>query len=222
MKPQSKRPPRWVIAASIGGLLATILVVRSIQPPVAPSAAPPASLETTANQAGEDRVLGHYPYKEAPESELEAINADGGIRLRQKAAQSYNAMVAAAQADGISISALSGFRSVKEQESVFVDVKQERSQTASDRAKVSAPPGYSEHHTGYAIDVGDGNVPATNLSPDFENTAAFQWLQTNAVKYSFELSFPKNNPQGVTYEPWHWRFMGDKASLETFLKAKGK
>ena len=105
---------------------------------------------------------------------------------------------------------------------MFFEVKQERSQSVTDRANVSAPPGHSEHHTGYAIDVGDGNASATNLSPDFENTAAFKWLEVNATKYNFELSFPKNNTQGVTYEPWHWRFVGDRTSLETFFKARGK
>jgi len=70
------------------------------------------------------------------------------------------------------------------------------------------------------VDIGDGNTPATNLSPDFENTAAFKWLEKNAPYYSFEISFPKNNPQGVSYEPWHWRFVGDRDSLETFYKAK--
>jgi zinc D-Ala-D-Ala carboxypeptidase len=218
---KSKRPPRWAVAGAIVGLLGLFLIVRSIvtSGSTATNPAPPPS---TAAKPGEDRVLGHYPYKEAPEADLESISSDGGIRLQKDAAKAYNDMVAAAQADGISLSPLSGFRSVKEQEAVFFDVKQARSQTASDRANVSAPPGHSEHHTGYAIDIGDGNVPAVNLSPDFENTAAFKWLETNAVKYSFELSFPKDNKQGVTYEPWHWRFVGDRTSLETFFKAKEK
>ena len=91
---------------------------------------------------------------------------------------------------------------------------------ATKRAEVSAPPGYSEHHTGYAVDIGDGRTPATNLNTNFENTAAFKWLEENAAYYSFELSFPKGNPQGVSYEPWHWRFVGDPDSLETFYKAQ--
>jgi D-alanyl-D-alanine carboxypeptidase len=45
-------------------------------------------------------------------------------------------------------------------------------------------------------------------------------LQNNAAQYSFELSFPENNPQGINYEPWHWRFVGDSHSLETFYKAQ--
>jgi D-alanyl-D-alanine carboxypeptidase len=65
-------------------------------------------------------------------------------------------------------------------------------------------------------------VPAANVSPDFEHTAAFKWLEANAARYSFEISFPKGNAQGVSYESWHWRFIGDINSLETFYKARGK
>ncbi len=219
---KSKRPPRWAVMGAIVGLLGLGLLVRTIVGSGNTPTNSPTASTTATTQPKDDRVLGHYPYPEVPESELQAVSADGGIRLQKNAAQAYNEMVAAAQADGVILSPLSGFRSVKEQESVFFDVKQARSQTASDRANVSAPPGHSEHHTGYAIDIGDGNVPAVNLSPEFDNTAAFKWLEVNAVKYSFELSFPKDNKQGVTYEPWHWRFVGDRASLETFFKAKDK
>jgi zinc D-Ala-D-Ala carboxypeptidase len=167
-------------------------------------------------------MLNHYPYPEVAASELESINGDNGIRLRKSAAQAYQAMNAEAQAAGITLVPLSAFRSVQEQEEVFFGVKQERSQTVRERAGVSAPPGYSEHHTGYAIDLGDGAASASNLSTDFENTEAFKWLVAHAPKHNFELSFPKNNAQGVNYEPWHWRYVGDSASLEMFFKAKNK
>lgn len=163
---------------------------------------------------------GHFSYPEAPPQQLQPITADGRIKLRQPAAEKFKAMVAAARAQGIILVPISGFRSIAEQQHLFFDIKAQRGQAAAERASVSAPPGYSEHHTGYAVDIGDGNVPATNLSPKFENTAAFKWLQANAPKFSFELSFPKNNSQGVSYEPWHWRFVGDRQSLETFYKSK--
>lgn len=165
-------------------------------------------------------VLGHYKYAEAPAEDLEAISDDGGIRLRKAAAESFKTMVAAAQAEGISVSAVSGFRSIAEQQELFFKVKEARVQTAAERANVSAPPGYSEHHTGYAVDIGDAS--GANLTPEFENTNTFHWMQTNAARYSFELSFPKNNSQGVTYEPWHWRYVGNSSSLETFYKARSK
>lgn len=190
----------------------------------ASTAEPTTSTEAlSSSPRGPDIVLGnsgHFAYKEAPSLELQPIGRDGRLKLRKAAARQYNAMVAAARTQGAILVPISGFRSVAEQQHLFFDVKAQRGQVAAERATVSAPPGYSEHHTGYAVDIGDGRVPATNLSPNFEKTAAFRWLQANAARYSFEMSFPKNNSQGVSYEPWHWRFVGDRDSLETFYKAK--
>lgn len=168
-----------------------------------------------------DTLLGHFPYQEAPAAELQPITPDGSIKLRKAAAEAFKAMQAAALADGVNIIPISGFRSLADQKYLFFDVKAERGQIATKRAEVSAPPGYSEHHTGYAVDIGDGNVPSTNLSIDFEKTEAFKWMQANAAHFSFELSFPRDNPQGISYEPWHWRFVGDIHSLETFYKVRG-
>ena len=173
---------------------------------------------SAADRSGENNLLGHLAYEEAPVQELAAIVADGTFKLRQPAAEAFLDMQAAAQRDGVSLVPLSAFRTLSDQEYLFFELKAQRGQVASERAEVSAPPGYSEHHTGYAIDIGDGYVPSVDLSVGFENTAAFQWLQANAAYYSFELSFPPDNPQGIAYEPWHWRYVGDRHSLETFYK----
>ena len=140
--------------------------------------------------------------------------------MRSAAAEKFLQMQTAAKADGVILVPISAFRDAKTQEQLFFGVKEQKVQDASKRAEVSAPPGYSEHHTGYAVDIGDGNAPATNLETEFAKTAAFRWLEQNALKYSFELSFPLGNKQGVSYEPWHWRFVGDRDSLETFYKAR--
>jgi D-alanyl-D-alanine carboxypeptidase len=142
------------------------------------------------------------------------------MRLRKAAAKAFIEMQSDARRSGVILMPISAFRSKATQEKLFFEVKKQRNQQTRKRAEVSAPPGYSEHHTGYAIDIGDGRAPATNLSSSFANTAAFRWLQNNAAQYSFELSFPENNPQGINYEPWHWRFVGDSHSLETFYKAQ--
>jgi zinc D-Ala-D-Ala carboxypeptidase len=165
-------------------------------------------------------LLGHLPYDVAPTSTLVPVTADGSFKMRSVAAQKFQEMQAAAKAEGVNLAIISAFRDLETQEQLFFGVKEQRSQDAKKRAEVSAPPGYSEHHTGYALDLGDGNAPATNLETDFANTAAFRWLEQNALKYSFEMSFPPNNKQGVSYEPWHWRFVGDRDSLETFYKVR--
>lgn len=186
-----------------------------------PAPAPSSTANSPASQP--DIVLGHaghFAYSEAPQEDLQPIVADGRIMLRKAAAKHYLAMVAAARVAGVILVPISGFRSIADQQTIFFSIKDERRQTVSQRAEVSAPPGYSEHHTGYAVDVGDWSVPATNLNPDFDKTPAFKWLSANAARFNFEMSFPKHNPQGVSYEPWHWRFVGDRNSLETFYKAK--
>lgn len=170
-------------------------------------------------------LFGHHPYSEAPLNQLRTIGRAGDgyeIKLREAAAKSYLKMEADAKADGVDFVVISGFRTIAEQQELFFEISKQRNQTPAQRAKVSAPPGHSEHHTGYALDIGDGAVPSANLSTSFEKTAAYQWLQNNAAKYGFEMSFPPNNPQGVMYEPWHWRFVGDDDSLITFYKKQSR
>ena len=184
-----------------------------------PSPAKPiAKVESSQPPEEVENILGHLPYEEAPQSELKAVTADGSIRMRTAAADKFRKMQTSAQSEGVILTPLSGFRSIVQQNELFFNVKEERVQETSQRADVSAPPGYSEHHTGYAIDIGDGRAPETNLNENFEKTAAFGWLEKNAPRYSFELSFPRDNPQGISYEPWHWRFVGDSNSLKTFYK----
>lgn len=180
---------------------------------------PTVNISSNPNNDASDALLGHLTYSEAPASELEAISSDGQIRLRKSAAEAYQRMSADAAAAGVTLTPLSGFRSISDQDHLFFRVKEERNQATANRAAVSAPPGHSEHHTGYAIDIGDGARADTNLSESFETTAAYQWLAANAARYSFELSFPRDNPQGVSYEPWHWRYVGDQDSLKTFYRA---
>lgn len=227
----SRRLPRLLIGGVLGlgaSLLSIFFWLRfapeinSVPSTVAPLPDPDAQSEAPPPEPLEDveNILGHLTYEEAPETDLEALGPDNSIRLRTAAAEKFRQMQQAARAEGIILAPLSGFRSETEQDYLFFNIKEQRGQVASKRAEVSAPPGHSEHHTGYAIDIGDGRVPATNLQPSFEQTAAFRWLEQNAPRYSFELSFPRNNPQGISYEPWHWRFVGDSHSLKTFYKAR--
>lgn len=215
----------FAVLAAISGLIFYIAAPKNNankQPLPTVSASPNTQDSDSVNKEAEDNaLLGHLEYQEAPESEIVAVNANGKrIRLRKSAGKKFEQMVEDARKAGVRLVPISGFRSVQEQEKLFFSISRQRNQRPAERASVSAPPGRSEHHTGYAVDIGDGAVPATNLSEKFENTKAFKWLEANAAKYGFELSFPKDNPQGVSYEPWHWRFVGDRDSLETFYKGR--
>lgn len=112
-------------------------------------------------------------------------------------------MAADARAVGLSLTVLSAFRSV-ERQAERVRRKIATGSAIADILSVTAPPGYSEHHTGMAVDI--GTEDGTTLDSSFEHTAAFAWLQQHAASYGFHLSHPRGNPQGYTYEPWHWRF----------------
>lgn len=227
---QGSKSVKWIVIAVIAGTVALVAGVLMAwqggmlgllnNSEVAQTEQTDPNAPADPNAARTETLLGHFPYKEAPPEDLQPISSDGRILMRQAAARAFLDMKEAARSQGVSLVPISGFRSEEDQKYLFFEVKAQRGQVAMERAEVSAPPGYSEHHTGYAVDIGDANLPATDLSPNFENTPAFQWMEENAAYYSFELSFPKGNTQGVSYEPWHWRFVGDRDSLETFYKAR--
>ncbi|SBO42331.1 D-alanyl-D-alanine carboxypeptidase family protein [Cyanobium sp. NIES-981] len=171
-----------------------------------------------AQQSADGRLLGHFPYPEAEPSLLVSVGT--GLELHRDAAEALLAMLRAADRDGVSLEVLSAFRSQDLQKDIFFGVKAERNQNARERAEVSAPPGFSEHSTGYAVDLGDARLPQTNLSTGFEETPAYRWLERNAARYHFTLSFPRDNAQGVSYEPWHWRFEGTADALRMFEPAQ--
>ncbi|HEY9627667.1 MAG TPA: M15 family metallopeptidase [Coleofasciculaceae cyanobacterium] len=198
----------------------TVGTVASPTAQSSPGAASSQVSSEVATASPTQTTMNHFPYSEAPQGELTPITPNGDILMRKAAAAKFVEMQDAARAAGISLEPISGFRSQEDQNHLFFDVKAQRGQDTATRLEVSAPPGYSEHHTGYAVDIGDGDRPELNLQTEFETAQAFQWLKENAAFYSFELSFPKNNTQGVSYEPWHWRFVGDRNSLETFYRAK--
>jgi D-alanyl-D-alanine carboxypeptidase len=67
---------------------------------------------------------------------------------------------------------------------------------------VSALPGYSEHHTGRAIDITTPDFKP--LTEEFEHSSAFKWLTQRANEFGFTMTYPRNNEFGIAYEPWHW------------------
>ncbi len=176
-----------------------------------------ANLENT--KESDSSLLGHLPYKETTKEKLVFIEPH--IWVHKDMSQALLQMQTDAKEEGVFLVFLSGFRSIKLQDEIFYSLKSIRNQIASERARVSAPPGYSEHSTGFAIDIGDANRRETDFEVEFENTIAFRWLKNNAAKYHFRLSFNKNN-QNVDYEPWHWRYEGSIEALKAFEASNRK
>lgn len=122
--------------------------------------------------------------------------------LASDAALAWNTMQAAALRDEVLLDAISGYRSHDYQLGIF-ERKLARGQAIEDILTVNAAPGYSEHHSGRALDIGTVDEPPAEES--FERTPAFAWLRDNAAGYGFHMSYPRDNPHGIVYEPWHWR-----------------
>lgn len=122
-------------------------------------------------------------------------------KMTRQAARAWFAMRDAAAIDGIEIQVVSAFRPVDYQAGI-IKGKLDAGQCIEDILKVSAAPGYSEHHSGRALDLtSPGFEP---LQEEFENSPAFTWLGESAGRFSFRMSYPRNNHHGIAYEPWHW------------------
>ncbi|MEL6555404.1 MAG: M15 family metallopeptidase [Cyanobacteria bacterium J06621_11] len=165
-----------------------------------------------------EQLLNHRRYEVRDPATLVPLNSDSRLLLAPDAQAAITEMIEKAKAEGVQLGVISGFRTLADQDYLYFDLKAERGQSAQTRAEVSAPPGYSEHHTGYAADFIDESKPDTHLEESFETTAAFRWMEKNAAFFNFELSFPKENEANVSYEPWHWRYVGNQESLELFYK----
>ena len=182
------------------------------------STSPPPSIPSSLSHQTEAAI--HLPYTENAQNLVEIGSFyDRKILLNSEAASAFKQMQLAAKQEGIDIIPISGFRSVIDQEKLFKKQTQ-RQGSEQAAARLSAPPGFSEHHSGYTLDLADGKSPNTVLKFAFDSTEAYRWLKTHAMQYGFELSFPKNNYQGVSYEPWHWRFISSPRAQTIFQEAR--
>lgn len=110
-----------------------------------------------------------------------------------------------ALADGEVLFIVSAFRGVERQIEI-IRRKLDSGDSIDRILTVCAPPGYSEHHTGRAVDVGTSG--SALLEPEFGQTSAFDWLGRNAGAFGFSLSYPAGNSYGYAHEPWHWCYRG--------------
>jgi D-alanyl-D-alanine carboxypeptidase len=174
--------------------------------------------------APDGRAFGHLPYGDAAETELVRLPSDYSVGnpcvVRRDIVPDLLRLFDAARGDPAvmgQIKAMSCQRSIERQRSVFC----RGSDSAADRAISVAPPGYSEHSTGYALDFA---VRPANGCPDAEAcmaaTPAAKWLRANAPRFGFEQSFPGSNKQNVKWEPWHWRWVGVSAGAPGASRAR--
>ena len=122
-------------------------------------------------------------------------------RLTPATAAAWQSMQNVAADDGIELVLVSGFRSFEYQAGLIRN-KLEAGQQIDAILKVNVAPGYSQHHTGNAVDIATPGFKP--LLEEFEESPAFAWLRDNAIQFGFSMSYPRDNPEGIIYEPWHW------------------
>lgn len=147
---------------------------------------------------------GLFEYEEASCLEVVEVGADGKDHLLVPgAANAWRNLKAAALGDSIFLFIVSAYRSVDRQAEI-VRRKLGAGVAIEDILTVCAPPGFSQHHTGRAVDLSTPGSRA--LEVEFEQTPAFAWLRAHAADFGYYLSYPIGNPCGYQYEPWHWCF----------------
>lgn len=123
--------------------------------------------------------------------------------LTPEAAEAWKAIQAGARQHDVTLQLVSAWRSVHYQ-AELIRRKLERGQDLDRILAVSAAPGYSEHHSGVALDLTCPGV--TPLTSEFADSKAYQWLKARARIYGFHESYPPHNRHGLEWEPWHWAF----------------
>ena len=167
--------------------------------------------ETTYPALNKDKITMlvnkyHYISKDYVPNNLIEIN---GLIINKEAYEAYINMKNDIQKENMNIRIISAYRSYDYQEKLYNNYLKYESQKVVDT--YSARPGYSEHHTGLAIDIDNGVV---NFNK-FYLTKEFNWMQNNAYKYGFILRYPEGKERitGYKYEPWHYRYVGKDIAL---------
>lgn len=128
----------------------------------------------------------------------------GVFFMSQEARDAWWEMQAAAIVDDVTLTLVSAYRSVEHQEEIL-RARLNNGEAIETILETSTPPGFSEHHTGDALDfMTSGVEPFTEA---FAETEAFKWLEKNAGDYCFRLSYPEKDNNGIRFEPWHWRYV---------------
>ena len=166
-----------------------------------------------------DKLRPLSPKTYAPQLVVPDIPLRGNITGDEKhvgtaMAGPLEAMVAAAKQQGITLNLQSGYRSYNFQVTLYNSYVKQQGQAVADTQ--SARPGYSEHQTGLAADLGGVTQPGCNVAQCFANTVEGKWLARSAYKYGFIIRYPNglDHITGYEYEPWHVRYVGIALSTE--------
>ena len=130
--------------------------------------------------------------------------AYGDNEIKKEVYEKFRSMYNDAKKEGLYLIITSSYRDYNFQKELWDSYANQKGDEWAD--SVSARAGYSEHQTGYTLDI---VTYKANMS-SFEKTDEFKWLQDNAYKYGFILRYPKDKEDitGYSYESWHYRYVG--------------
>ncbi|MER2171101.1 MAG: M15 family metallopeptidase [Psychrobacillus psychrodurans] len=134
----------------------------------------------------------------------------------KEARAAFQEMAAEATLSGYDLIAFSTYRSFDYQTQLYDRYVTNDGQDAADR--YSARPGYSEHQTGLAFDIGEQHFEQHFAKESFGETEAGKWVAANAHKYGFIMRYPNGSEKitGYMYEPWHFRYVGEELAVQVY------
>ena len=139
----------------------------------------------------------------------EYTHEESEIYILAEAYPSMMAMLEQARQDGIDLKAESAYRSMSYQARIFMRMIK-RGRTFDDIVRYVAPPGYSQHMLGTAIDFYPSNW-------EFAETAQYRWLQENGAQFGFEETYSRNNRYRMPWEAWHWNYIGKPDAVDQMM-----
>ncbi len=167
----------------------------------------PTSIDVVVNKSHCINPINYEP------ADLVSIN---GYFVSAKISPSLQAMMAAAAAAGAPLGLTSSYRSYADQVATYNGwVATNGSAELADT--VSARPGYSEHQTGFAVDLDAGNCALEC----FATAPQYTWLQEHAAEYGFIQRYYDTFQLITGYSPeaWHYRYVGPAVAKD--MKARG-
>lgn len=189
------------------------------------------SLSETSSSHSEDTPKKDYgtlilvnPWNYIPEDyTLELETVQGKYKMDIKAAESARNLVAAAKEAGFNMQLCSAYRTVEKSAELYqrkvnqyIGYGYSEADAKVEAAKWVAPPGTSEHHTGLAMDLVSSDYwnYYSDLEHDYEKFDSFKWMYEHCAEFGFILRYPKDKQDitGITYEPWHYRYVGVEAA----------
>lgn len=184
----------------------------------------PSDTSEENEHGGYDELILVNPTHYIPDDyEVNLVTVQGKYKLDEKAAEHAIDLLAAAKKAGYNMQLCSAYRTVEKSAELyqkqikkFLNAGYAQAEAEKEAAKWVAPPGTSEHHTGLSMDLVSSDYwgQYSDLEHDYDKFDSFKWMYAHCAEYGFVLRYPKGKEDitGITYEPWHYRYVGVDAA----------